>query len=118
MKQKRIHITKRNKNDLVKKANSLCNAGVPLAQVKQRCRLSYFQLKNLNKDESWDHKVLFRQGYKTSPVWVSHLYTQKLREFAYRQYLMGDMSVAQIAWLIGRSHRTVYRYIEKGKQQN
>jgi hypothetical protein len=112
-------ITKHNKNQILAKANSLCNDAVPLKQILNRCHISYHQLLKLSKEDAWDADVIFRFGYKSSPVWFSKKHTQKLREFAYRQYVIGDMTISQIAWLLGRSDRTIYRYIdiEKKKQK-
>ncbi len=63
--------------ELFKKANRLVNQAVPLAQIKKRCNLSYKQLLRLSKLPEWNDTVIFRQGYKSSPIWMPRRCTQK-----------------------------------------
>lgn len=116
-KKKRRNITNKNRDALIQKASSLCNKGVPLAQVLQRCRISYRQLLSLSKSETFKAAVIFRYGYRPSKVWFGQLHTQALREFVFRN--RHDFTREQLGWLINRSPRTVSRYIqhEKTKQK-
>ena len=99
----------------LKKANQLVNDAVPLAQIKKRCSLSYKQLLRLSKLSEWEDAVIFRQGYKPSPLWVPRRCTQKMKEFAARNYGTGELglSAKHLAWLFGRSERTIYRWISE-----
>ncbi len=63
----------------------------------------------------WDDIVIFRQGYKPSPIWIPRRYTQKMKEFAVWNYGTGELglSAKQLGWLLGRSERTIYRWISE-----
>ena len=97
----------------LKKANQLVNDAVPLAQIKKRCGFSYKQLLRLSKKPEWEDAIIFHQGYKPSPFWMPRRCTQKMKEFATRNYGTGELglSAKQLAWLFGRSERTIYRWI-------
>ena len=99
------------------KANQLVNDAVPLAQIKKRCGLSYKQLLRLSKMSEWKDAVIFRQGYKPSPTWMPRGNTQKMKEFAARNYGTGasGFSAKQLGWLLGRSERTIYRWLSEEK---
>lgn len=101
---------------LLKKANQLVNEAVPLAQIKKRCGLSYKQLLRLSKMPEWEDTVIFRQGKKSSPIWVPRRCTQNMKEFVARNYgpeKLDLLSAKQLAWLFGRSERTIYRWISE-----
>ena len=104
-----------NKKDmeLLKKANQLVNDAIPLAQIKKRCGLSYKQLLRLSKSPEWKDTVIFRQGYKSSPIWIPRRCTQNMKEFVARNYGTGEdrLPAKHLAWLFGRSERTIYRWI-------
>ena len=108
-------LTQKRRKEILQKANELVNKAVPVSQVLKRCNLKYRQLLKLSRDPRWKPALIFQQGYKTSPYWMPNSYTQLLREFCLRQYLKGDMTIQQLAWLFGRSERSIYRYISKEK---
>lgn len=108
---KKLIITNKNREALIDKAVALCNAAVPLSQVLARLRISYRQFLSLSKHEKFKDKagVLFRQGYKSSPVWQGAVYLDKKREFTKTALGLG-MSVKMVAWILNVSTRSVYRY--------
>ena len=100
----------------LKKANQLVNDAVPLAQIKKRCGLSYKQLLRHTKMPEWEDTIIFSQGYKSSPIWIPRRYTQKMKEFAARNYGTNNeagLSAKQLGWILGRSERTIYRWISE-----
>ena len=104
-------LTKKRKQEILPKANALVNQAVPLSQILKRCRLSYRQLFAMSNDPNWQPTMIWRQGYKTSAFWMPNSYTQLMREFIVRQYACGDLTIQQLGWLVGRSTRTIYRFI-------
>ena len=108
-------LTKHNREKILKKANDLVNQSETKARVLQRCGISYRQLLALSRDPAWQPALIFSQPHKASRVWISHAYTQLLREFCFRQHLQGDMTIKHLSWLFDRSERSIYRFIEKEK---
>ena len=104
--------------ELLKKVNQLVNEAVPLAQIKKRCGLSYKQLLRLSKMPEWNDTVIFRQGYKSSPIWMPRRCTQIMKEFAAQNYGTGKLglSAKHLGWLFGKSERTIYRWISEQRK--
>ena len=102
----------------LKKANQLVNEEIPIAQIKKQCGLSYKQLLRLSKMPEWKDAVFFRQGYKPSPIWMPRRCTQKMKEFATRNYGTGKLglSAKHLGWLFGKSERTIYRWISEQRK--
>lgn len=117
-KNKRIHITKHNKAAILEKANRLVNEGVSLKRVLQRCRISYRQLLKLSRDPDWhwDDNVIFRdRGYQFSSQWCANEKVALMRNFAVRGHALG-LSKLHLAFLLNRSVRTIYRYLDTHRQ--
>ena len=116
-KRKKVYITNKNRAALIDKASTLCNAGLSLKRVLQRCGgLSYRQLYKLSLESTFTASVLFGKPYD-SDLWCSNQRTQLNREFAVRGHALG-LKPHHIAFLLGRSTRTIYRYIETQKNMH
>ena len=114
MNKKKQYITKNNRDALIAKANALVNQGLSLKRILQRCRISYRQLLRLSRDEAWvwnDNSLLFNNRYDSN-VWCSHALTQLNRNFAIRGHALG-LSKKHLAFLLGRSERTIQRYLAR-----
>lgn len=110
-------LTQKRKQEILPKVNELVNQAVPLSQILKRCRISYRQLFAMSNDPAWQPTLIWRQGYKTSPFWMPNKYTQLVKDFVVRQQACDDLTIGQLAWLLGRSTRTIYRYIKEHKQK-
>ena len=101
----------------LRKANHLVNEAVPIAQIKKRCGLSYKALLRLSKMPEWEDAIIFRQGHKTSPIWIPRRCTQTMKEFAARNYGKGGLSAKHLGWILGRSERTIYRWVAEQEKK-
>lgn len=64
-----------------------------LPQIKNGGGLSYKQLLRLSKMPEWEAAIISRQGYKPSPTWTPRRCTQKMKEFAARNYGTGEFGL-------------------------